>query len=136
MPAQATSRPPSGCINGAQFLEDVTIPDGSIFIPGEVFEKVWSVRNSGTCDWGPDHRLVSLGDAPLDGPPESALFPARAGEVAEWRLSLRAPDFPGEVLARWQARGPDGVRFGDEVFVLIFVELPTPTPTLAPSPTP
>lgn len=117
-------------------MEDVTVPDGSIFVPGATFEKIWSVRNSGSCDWGPEHRLVSLGDPVLDGPAESALFPARAGAVAEWRLSLRAPDAPGEYLARWQARGPEGVRFGDEVFVLIFVELPTPTPSPAPTATP
>lgn len=137
LPSATPARQERGpCLNDASFVEDVTIPDGSIFVPGEAFDKRWRVRNSGTCDWGPDYRLVPIGENRFGGPAEMALFPARAGSAAEWRIDLTAPNQPGEYLGRWQALGPDGRPFGEEVFVLIFVELPTATPSPRPSATP
>jgi hypothetical protein len=136
--ATLTPRPaaPAACLDGATFLEDLTVPDGTVVLPGEALDKRWSVRNSGTCDWGPDYRLVRVGTSDIEGPAEIALFPAEAGSTAVWQVALVAPNAPGEYLGRWQARGPDGATFGDEVFVLIVVELPTPTPTEEPTPTP
>jgi next-to-BRCA1 protein 1 len=125
--------PPGVCTNGARFVEDVTVPDGSVFAPGEEFDKRWAVRNDGTCDWGPDYRLVPIGGNPFSGAAEIALFPAQAATIGEWQIDLRAPGEPGEYLGRWQALAPDGTPFGDEVFVVIIVELPTPAPS--PSPT-
>ena len=127
---------PSVCINNAQFLEDLTIPDGSVFAPGAILDKRWSVQNSGSCDWGPGYHLVRLGADPLSGMDELALYPARAGTAAVWQVVLEAPLEPGDYLSRWQARTPTGSLFGDEVFLLISVELPTPTPSPEPFPTP
>ena len=127
---------PSICINNAQFLEDLTIPDGSVVAPGNILDKRWSVQNSGSCDWGPGYNLVRLGADPLSGEDELALYPARAGTAAVWQVVLEAPMEPGDYLSRWQARTPTGSLFGDEVFLLISVELPTPTPSPEPFPTP
>jgi hypothetical protein len=121
--------PPTDCLNGASFVEDLTIPDRSQVLPGESLDKRWSVRNSGTCDWGADYRLVQVGSSEIHGPEETALYPAAAGSVAVWQVALTAPTDPGEYLARWQARAPDGALFGDEVFVLILVAEPEPTDT-------
>jgi len=114
----------------------VTIPDGTVFAPGEAFDKIWQVRNDGTCDWGPDYRLVAVSENRLGAPVEVALFPAAAGTIGEWQIALQAPYEPGEYLGRWRARAPDGTLFGDEVFVLIFVAAPTATPSPTPLPTP
>src|SRR3990170_172234 len=51
-----TPEPP--CTNDLEFVGDLTVPDGAQFLPGQALIKKWSVRNSGTCDWGPDYRLV------------------------------------------------------------------------------
>jgi hypothetical protein len=140
--ATATSAPPprptatTFCDDNASFIEDLTIPDGSQVLPGGALDKRWSVRNSGSCDWGPDYRLVQVGTSEIQGPAEVALYPAQAGSTAVWQVALVAPAAPGEYLGRWQARAPDGTLFGDEVFVLIVVELPTPTPSPAPTATP
>ena len=135
--ALATPTPPprptatSLCQNNASFIEDLTIPDGTEVLPRESLEKQWSVSNSGSCDWGPDYRLVQVGTSEIEGPAEVALFPASAGSTAVWEVALVAPSAPGEYLGRWQARAPDGSLFGDEVFVLIVVAEPEPTPTAA-----
>jgi len=133
--APAAPSAAGSCANGARFVEDLTVPDGSVFTPGETFDKRWAVRNDGSCDWGPDYRLVPIGENPFDAGSEIALYPARAGVIGEWQIDLRAPDEPGDYLGRWRARAPDGTLFGDEVYVIIVVQLPTATPGPTPSAT-
>ena len=123
------------CTNDARFVADLTVPDGTIVSPGDEIDKRWSVLNAGTCDWTSGYRLVRVGTGAIGGPAELALFPARAGSTGEWQVSLQAPQEPGEYLARWRARAPDGSSFGEEVFVLIFVEEPTPVPSATASAT-
>jgi hypothetical protein len=123
-------------VNDAEFVADLTVPDGAQYLPGQAFAKRWSVRNTGTCDWGPDYRLVFVSGEPMTAPPggavqtEFALYPARAGAVAAWEVSMRAPESPGDYTGRWQARSPDGELFGTVVFVTIEV-IPLPA-TAAP----
>jgi next-to-BRCA1 protein 1 len=125
----ATPEPP--CANDAEFLADLTVPDGAQFLPGQTFVKRWSVKNAGTCDWGPGYRLVFVSGEALTATPgsagqtEFALYPARAGTQAVWEVAMRAPDAPGEYLGRWQARDPQGNLFGGVVFVEIEV-IPLP----------
>ena len=133
---ESKSHTPSICINNARFLEDLTIPDGSVVGPGATLDKRWSVQNGGSCDWGPGYNLVRLGEDQFSGPDELALYPARAGTAAVWQVVLEAPMEPGDYFSRWQARTPTGSLFGDEVFLLISVKSPTPTPSPEPSPTP
>jgi hypothetical protein len=123
-PAVATvaAAPTGVCVNGASFIEDLTVPDGTSVSPGERLDKRWAVQTSGSCDWGPGYRLVQLDSGSLVGRHESALYPARAGENAVWQVELIAPQEPGEYLASWQARDPSGELFGEQVFVLIEVQ--------------
>jgi hypothetical protein len=109
------------CTNDARFIEDLTIPDGEHVSPGQAIDKRWSVQNTGTCDWGPEYRLVRISGDAFAGPDEIALYPARAGTDAVWQVVLDAHDFQGEYSSRWQAQAPDGSRFGDDVFVVIVV---------------
>ena len=123
-PAVATiaPAPTDVCVNGASFIEDLTVPDGTSVSPGERLDKRWAVQNSGSCDWGSGYRLVQVDSGSLEGRDESALYPARAGENAVWQVELVAPQEPGEYLASWQARAPNGEFFGEQVFVLIEVQ--------------
>ncbi len=42
----------------AQFVTDVTVPDGSIYPPGATFTKTWRLKNIGTCTWTPSYSMV------------------------------------------------------------------------------
>ncbi|MEZ4516680.1 MAG: NBR1-Ig-like domain-containing protein [Chloroflexota bacterium] len=37
-----------GTQDDAQFVEDITVPDGTLVEPGQMIEKTWRLRNSGT----------------------------------------------------------------------------------------
>ena len=123
------------CVNDAQFIEDLTLPDGTEVLPGAVLDKRWLILNRGECAWGPEYRLVQIGDSRIEGPGALALYPAVAGGQAVWQVQLVAPQEEGEFISRWRAQAPDGTLFGDEVYVLVVVDAspltPTPIPTAA-----
>jgi hypothetical protein len=114
------------CLSEASFITDLTVPDGAQFLPGQGLVKQWRVLNAGTCDWGPDYRLVLVSGDSMSAASEVALYPARAGAEGVWEIVMTAPAAPGEYVGRWQARDPQGNLFGDVMFIKIEV-IPLPT---------
>ena len=102
-----TATPTAGpCTNDVEYIADLTVPDGTQFLPGEAFVKQWSVRNAGTCDWDAGYRLVLVSGNALGARSELALYPARAGLEAIIEVPMLAPAEPGAYTGRWQARDP------------------------------
>ncbi len=116
--ATATAGP---CANNLEFLQDVTIPDGTSISVGGTIDKQWLVKNSGTCNWDSTYRLKWIGGDPLGALQEQSIFPARAGTQATLRILFTAPTVEGTYESAWQAYGPDGIAFGDPVFMMIVV---------------
>lgn len=110
------------CTNNLTFVSDATIPDGTTVSPGSSVDKQWLVNNSGTCNWDSSYRLKFVGGDSLGATIEQALYPARAGTEVTLRIIFTAPTEPGTYQSAWQAFGPDGVAFGDPVFVEIVAQ--------------
>jgi len=113
------STPP--CINNLGYLEDLSLPDGTVVKPGERLDKRWLVENSGTCNWDEYYRLKFMSGADLSSPLEQALYPARSGSEATIRILFTAPTEPGTYESAWQAYDPQGQSFGDPVFIQVVV---------------
>jgi hypothetical protein len=126
--------PGGPCINNAHFVADVTVPDGTQYMPGQPVDKQWRVKNTGTCDWDADYRLVLVSGNAMGAPSEVALYPAKAGSEAVLELNMIAPADPGAYTGRWQARSPSAKLFGDRVFVTINVIGITATVTMTATP--
>ena len=116
--ATATAGP---CTNNLEFVEDVTIPDGTTVSIGSTIDKQWLVNNNGTCNWDSTYRLKWFGGDPLGAAQEQVLYPARAGTQATLRITFTAPAVEGTYESAWQAYGPDGVAFGDPIYIKIVV---------------
>jgi hypothetical protein len=116
-----TATPP--CTDGLAFVEDVTIPDGTVVSPGASVDKQWLVQNNGTCNWDSRYRLRFAGGLEMGAAGEQALFPARAGNQATIRIVFTAPGEPGTYTTAWQAFNADGISFGDPVFMEIIVQV-------------
>ncbi|HET6845579.1 MAG TPA: NBR1-Ig-like domain-containing protein, partial [Anaerolineales bacterium] len=124
MPPAPTAIPPSPtpvCTDDLDYLQDLTIPDGSLMRPGESIDKRWQVRNSGSCNWDQRYslRLVSGDAMGTDG--SVLLYPARAGTEATLQITFTAPQEPGTYECQWQAANPDGTPFGDTFYMQIVV---------------
>lgn len=116
--------PTPACIPDMRYLEDLTLPDGSVAAPGEELDKRWRVENSGTCNWDLNYRLAHIGGSQLGIATEQALYPARSGTQADLQLVFTAPDESGTYRSAWQAQDPNGKAFGDQIFIEIVVTAP------------
>lgn len=111
----------SNCINNLTFIEDITIPDNSFIAFGASIDKQWLIGNSGTCNWHSAYRLHHTGGAVLGAPEEIALFPAKSGTQATIQITFTAPFDEGVYESAWQAFDPNGVAFGDPIYIRILV---------------
>jgi len=109
------------CANNLYYLDDLTVPDGSIFPPGAAIDKQWLVENNGDCSWDSRYRLELVAGVAMGVPEEQALYPARAGSQAVIRIIFTAPAELGSYRSEWQAYDPQGVPFGDPIFIEIVV---------------
>ena len=120
-----TITPTAGpCTDNFSFIEDVTVEDGTSFLPGASIDKQWLVQNSGTCDWDAGYRFIHIGGADLGAQKEFSLFPARAGAQAVIQIIFTAPFTDGEYESAWQAFDPDGLAFGDPLYIRVNVVSP------------
>lgn len=122
---------PEDC-HQASVIEDVTIPDGAVVDPGEVFLKIWRVQNTGSCtwEWG-NYWLAFDEENQMNGPNlarayfyplESVLDTATLGndawngmlrevaigETVDIPLVLQAPDKPGVYRSHWRLQDEAG----------------------------
>jgi hypothetical protein len=113
--------PAPQCVDNLYYLQDLTIPDGSQVTPGSTLDKQWLVENNGTCNWDHTCRLRLIAGPDLGALVEQALYPARSGTQAVIRIQFTAPSEGGTYRSAWQAYDPQGIPFGDPIFIEIAV---------------
>ena len=140
-PIQATStpRPAATAVtycDWAMFIKDVSIPDGTLLSPGEVFTKTWRLQNRGTCTWTPDYDVVFYGGAQMSGTTMQVPGYVAPGQTVDVAVTFTAPSTPGHYAGYWILRNSAGNLFGtgasaDETFYVdIYVkDLPHGTVT-------
>jgi hypothetical protein len=97
----------------AQFISDVTIADGTDLEPNEDFTKTWRLKNTGTCTWASDTKLVfDSGNAMNSLASSSIGQTVYPGNTVDISIELTAPDDDGSFTGYYLLRSSDGVRFG------------------------
>jgi hypothetical protein len=131
--------------NDSEFVKDVTIPDETIFLPGDTFIKTWRFKNTGKCMWEEDYLVVFVEGDNTDGDATYLDTTVSLNKRGNASVLLTAPDEEGMYYGYWQLADQDGYVFGDLAYVGIVVSedatsTPTPTatqtPTYTPTPTP
>lgn len=121
--------------NLGRFVTDITIPDGTVFEPGEVFTKTWRLRNVGSCAWTSGYDIVFSGGDAMNGvsPVQITSGTVNPGQNVDISVDFTAPASAGTYRGNWQLRDPSDVIFGIEnssselFWVEIEVEEPAPT---------
>lgn len=130
----------------AQFVTDVTVPDGTQFLPDQTFTKTWRLRNLGTCTWSSSYQIIFDSGEAMGGPATQPMAGSVGpGNQVDVSVALKAPTAPGTYRGYWRLRNTAGVLVpiasghqGLSFFVEIKVVAPTATPsaTFTPSITP
>jgi hypothetical protein len=129
IPATNTPLPTATAVtycDWVSFVKDVTIPDGTVFAPGDTFTKTWRLKNRGTCTWTPDTMLVFASGEKL-GDTTAVRLPGYVGpgQTVDVSVTLTAPDSSGKYVGYWMLRNPSGALFGygDKANQAFYVEI-------------
>lgn len=87
--------------NVAQFITDVTIPDGTVMTPGQAFIKKWRFKNIGSCTWAGFSLVFDSGDS-MSGPVSKAISSLNPGQEIDLEVNLTAPATPGSYKGYWR----------------------------------
>jgi len=110
-PTSTGTQQPNAC-DRAQFISDVTVPDGTSFGPGVAFTKTWRLKNVGTCTWTNYSIMFDTGEK-MSGP-DSALIPTTVapGQTVDITIQLVSPNTAGTYRGYWKLKSSTGVPFG------------------------
>jgi hypothetical protein len=110
-PTKSVTPAPSSC-DRAQFISDVTVPDGTTFQPSTVFSKTWRLKNVGTCTWSNYSLMFDSGEK-MSGP-DSAVIPTSVapGQTVDITVSLTSPASAGTYRGYWKLKNSSGIPFG------------------------
>jgi len=110
-PTVATNTPlataTSNC-NVAQFITDVTIPDGTIMTPGQAFNKKWRIKNIGSCAWTGFSLVFDSGDS-MGAPATKAISDLGPGQEIDLEVALTAPAAAGNYRGYFRINTNGGV---------------------------
>jgi uncharacterized protein YkwD len=109
---QPAPTPATACSDQASFEGDITIPDNTVFQPGEKFVKTWRLYNSGTCTWGAGYAVVFAYGDQLGASLSTPIPPAAPGTSIQISLDMTAPSSPGQHAGNWQLQNANGQHFG------------------------
>lgn len=111
--------------DAALFVDDVSIPAGTLVQPSETFLKQWRVKNTGTSTWKSGYTLAFLDGDQLSGVSSVAAPYTRPGEDAVVGITLQAPPVSGSYRGAWQLRNLQGQNFGEVLSVAVKVPAAT-----------
>ena len=109
------------CTFRAAFVDDVTIPDDTLLVANEAFDKTWRIRNSGTCVWEAGTTLIYVSGDDLSDIDTLAVPATEPDEELELTVAMKAPAAPGTYRSNWQLQTPDDRRYGGVFYAQIVV---------------
>ena len=117
-----------------------SVPDDTVFAPGETFTMTWELKNVGASTWTAAY-LLRYFSGDLFGAPKEVVLGQQVlpGATIAISLKMKAPAAPGKYRSDWVLSNETRSNFKDPVFLKITVALPptatrAPTATLTPTP--
>ena len=120
-------------VNLVQYVSQ-SVPDDTIFAPGETFTMTWRLKNVGTSTWTTGYMLRYYSGETFGAPKE--VFLSREvlpGEEVDISIAMKAPIVPGGYRTDWVMADEKRSNFKEPVFLKITVVAP---PTNTPTPVP
>jgi len=111
--------------NDSVFIADVTVRDGSLMKPGQDFEKIWTIKNSGTCAWGEGYVLAFVSGDKMDGydlPFSTNIGPVKPGDTVNLKINMTAHLAEGTYSGCWKMKDDKGYFFGTPLCYAIEVK--------------
>ncbi len=112
IPPIKTNTPITRC-DWADFIVDVTYPDGSVIGRNIPFTKIWRLKNVGTCSWTTSYTLVFVEGDSMSAPVAVALpGTVNPGQTIDLAINLISPNKDGRYKGNYNLRNASGGVFG------------------------
>ena len=113
-PAPSLTPTPTTPCNWAQFVADLSAPDGTVLAPGQSFTKTWRLKNIGTCTWTTEYSLNFVSGTAMTTNQTVVYLKklVKPGETVDVEVKMTAPTKPGEYQGNWLMKNPGGLIFG------------------------
>jgi hypothetical protein len=98
--------------DSAQFVSDLSYPDGTTVAPGSTFVKKWRLANNGTCAWNTTYRVVWVGGDQMGSTSVNIPVSVPPGQMVDISINLTAPASVGHYKSLWKLGNTSGVQFG------------------------
>ncbi|MDP2777641.1 MAG: NBR1-Ig-like domain-containing protein, partial [Anaerolineales bacterium] len=100
----ATSSANAATCYWAQFIADVTIPDGTNFTAGTAFTKTWRLKNIGSCAWNSSDVSLIFVSGERMGAPTSVALPTTVnpGQTVDISVNMTAPSAAGHYFGYYK----------------------------------
>ncbi len=110
--------------DNSKFTADITIPDGTVVDPGDMFDKTWQFENTGTTTWTRAYTLRYIEGNLLgrDGTTsDNITVDVKPGKLGEVTIQFTAPKDSGTYSSTWKLYNAEGLPFGEFVTINITV---------------
>jgi hypothetical protein len=105
----------------AEFVSDVTVPDGTKYAPGTAFTKTWRLKNTGTTTWTTAYQVrYYAGDAMGSSSSKAVPNEVAPGATVDISIDLKAPSTAGSYQTTFVLSNAEGYNFSN-FYVLIEV---------------
>jgi hypothetical protein len=147
IPNAGNSTASTGNGDDLKWVADISVPDCTVFGPGEEFTKTWKVKNTGTTTWTADYYLLwtSITNFDPNNYKKVVLQPVKKlggevkpGEEVELDVNLLTPESNGKYKIFFIMMNPNvkypqtKIGFGEALWTLIVVNDPLSTPVACP----
>jgi hypothetical protein len=106
----------------AEYVADVTIPDGTDFQAGATFTKTWRLKNAGASTWTTAYALVFISGDRMSAPERVNLSSSvQPGGTVDISVDMTAPSAVGRYRGWWKILNAAGKFVDDAVYVEIDV---------------
>lgn len=128
LPAPTTAARPC---NALSFISENPL-DGATFAPGATFTKSWRFKNTGTCTWNPNYKVVYASGSKISGAETQKLANYVApGETTDIVYTFKAPKTAGTYQTVFNLLDDEG-DFVAQFWVNFKVKSSSPTSTATP----
>lgn len=122
------TRTPTPAVPQAEFVKDVTIPDGTVMKPNNPFTKTWRFKNVGAVPWGQGVKHVFVSgehngyeSKKMQGPDSVDVANVQPGKGVSVSVDLVSPAEPGHYRSYWRLQLGNGEWLEDVHYVDIYV---------------
>lgn len=114
LPSGTSTASASSSCYWAQFVADVTIPDGTNFAPNTAFKKTWRLKNIGTCAWNSNDVSLIFDSGERMNAPASLAIPTTVnpGQTVDITVDMTSPANAGHYFGYWKFKSNAGGNFG------------------------